>query len=33
MEYWLKQYDVPLLKFSATNDSSEPEIEILWKSE
>lgn len=33
MEYWLKQYDIPLLKFSATNDSSEPEIEILWKSE
>ena len=33
MEYWLKQYDVPLLKFSATNDTSEPEIEILWKSE
>lgn len=33
MEYWLKQYDIPLMKFSATTDSSEPEIEILWKSE
>ena len=32
MEYWLKQYDFPLLKFSATTDSSEPEIEILWKN-
>lgn len=30
MEYTLKQYDTPLLKFSATTDSSEPEIEILW---
>ena len=26
----LKQYDTPLLKFSATTDSSEPEIEITW---
>lgn len=33
MEYWLKQYDIPLMKFSATNDSSEPEIEILWTNE
>lgn len=33
MEYWLKQYDIPLMKFSATTDSSEPEIEVLWKSE
>ena len=30
MEYTLKQYDTPLLKFSATTDSSEPESEILW---
>ena len=30
MEYTLKQYDIPLLKFSAIADSSEPEIEILW---
>ena len=28
-----EQYDVPLLKFSATNNSSEPEIEILWENE
>ena len=33
MKYWLKQYDTPLLKFAATSDSSEPEIEILWKNE
>ena len=32
MEYLLKQYDLPLLKFSATTDSNEPEIEILWKN-
>ena len=30
MEYTLKQYDIPLLKFTAIADSSEPEIEILW---
>ena len=30
MEYTLMQYDIPLLKFSAIADSSEPEIEILW---
>ena len=30
MEYTLKQYDTPLLKFSAIPDSSEPEIELLW---
>lgn len=30
MEYTLKQYDVPLLTFSAIPDSSEPEIKILW---
>lgn len=33
MEYWLKQYDTPLLKFSATTDSNEPEIAILWTNE
>ena len=32
MEFVLKQYDIPLLKFSATMDTSEPEIEILWKT-
>lgn len=30
MEYVLKQFDMPLLRFSATTDTSEPEIEILW---
>ena len=30
MELILKQYDIPLLRFSATNDSSTPEIEVHW---
>jgi len=33
MEYFLKQFDKPLLKFSATMDTSEPEIQILWIDE
>lgn len=33
MEYLLKQFDKPLLKFSATTDTSEPEIQILWIDE
>ena len=33
MEYVLKQYDTPLLKFSATTDTSDPEIEILWRDD
>lgn len=33
MNYMLKQYDTPLLKFSATTDTSDPEIEILWRDE
>ena len=33
MNYVLKQYDTPLLKFSATTDTSDPEIEILWHDE
>ena len=33
MEYILKQFDKPLLKFSATTDTSEPEIQILWVDE
>ncbi len=33
MEYFLKQFDKPLLKFSATTDTSEPEIQILWIDE
>lgn len=30
MIYMLKQFDMPLLRFSATTDTSVPEIEILW---
>ena len=30
MDYILKQFDIPLLRFSATTDTAEPEIEILW---
>ena len=30
MDYILKQFDMPLLRFSATTDTAEPEIEILW---
>ena len=33
MNYFLKQFDRPLLKFSATTDTSEPEIQILWIDE
>lgn len=33
MEHILKQFDKPLLKFSATTDTSEPEIQILWIDE
>ena len=33
MELVLKQYDIPLLRFSATNDSSTPEIEVHWINE
>ena len=33
MELILKQYDIPLLRFSATNDSSMPEIEVHWINE
>ena len=33
MNYILKQFDTPLLKFSATTDTSDPEIEILWVDE
>ena len=33
MNYFLKQFDKPLLKFSATTDTSEPEIQILWIDE
>lgn len=30
MNFTLKQYDVPLLTFSASMDTSDPEIKILW---
>ena len=33
MELVLKQYDIPLLRFSATNDSSTPEIKVHWINE
>lgn len=33
MEYFLKQFDKSLLKFSATTDTSEPEIQMLWIDE
>ena len=33
MNYILKQFDEPLVKFSATMDTSEPEIQILWTNE
>lgn len=30
MQFTLKHYDTPLLQFSASMDTSEPEIEIIW---
>ena len=30
MEYVLKQFDTPLLRFAATTDSSTPEITVTW---
>lgn len=33
MIYELKHYDVSLIRFSATEDTSNPEIKILWKNE
>lgn len=33
MNYILKQFDELLVKFSATTDTSEPEIQILWTNE
>ncbi len=33
MNFILKQYDTELLKFSATMDTSDPEIQILWRNE
>ena len=33
MNYEIRQFDTPLLRFSATEDTSEPEIKILWQNE
>ena len=33
MNYILKQFDEPLVKFSATTDTSEPETQIVWTNE
>lgn len=33
MNYELRHFDTPLLRFSATEDSSSPDIEILWVNE
>lgn len=33
MKFTLKHYDTPLLEFSATMDTSEPELDILWVNE
>lgn len=33
MNYEIRQFDTPLLRFSATEDTSEPEIRILWQNE
>lgn len=33
MNYELRHFNTPLLRFHATEDSSIPEIEITWKSE
>ena len=30
MNFILKHYDIPLLRFSASLDNIDPEIEILW---
>lgn len=32
MAYEIRQFDTPLLRFSATEDTSDPEIKILWKN-
>lgn len=32
MNYEIRHFDTPLLRFSATEDSSNPEIEILWQN-
>ena len=33
MIYELRHFDIPLMRFTATEDTSSPEIEILWVNE
>ena len=33
MKYELRHFDTPLIRFSATEDSNSPEIEITWQNE
>ena len=33
MTYELRHFDTPLMRFIATEDTSTPEIEILWVNE
>lgn len=33
MIYELRHFDTPLIRFTATEDTNEPEIEILWVNE
>lgn len=33
MTYILKQFDIPLVKFTATEDTASPEVSILWVNE
>lgn len=33
MKYEIRHFDTPLIRFSATEDSSSPEIQILWVNE
>ena len=33
MTYELRHFDTPLMRFTATEDTSTPEIEILWVNE
>ncbi len=33
MNYEIRHFDTPLLRFSATEDTTEPEVKILWQNE
>lgn len=33
MNYEIRQFDIPLLRFSVTEDTAEPEVMILWQNE